>query len=185
MTTNNQEQNPLEILLKALAIMFLAVVFLIVLNGCKAQPIESTKTKETVTEVQNDTVKKTVINGAVNDSLKIAIPVVHSAKPECDSLLQVELERTLKLLNSYKKSGENEQGIRYNALKKQLEMWQKMAQTKNESTKIVYKYKYIKGETQITEVPVRYVPWWVKYLACIGAVTSAYVVYRISRIFWA
>lgn len=182
METNLYEKDPFKQLIQVIVISLLAIALSYLVWGCASKPIENTKTKEIVSYTRKDSVKITVINGAINDTLKLNIATVKTVKPECDSVAQLELERTLKLLNSYKSSGENKQGVYYDALKKQLVMWQKLAQTKNENTATSYKYIYIKADKEIKKIPVKYIPWWVKSLAFIGLLTLIYITYRISRI---
>lgn len=146
-------------------------------------PIENTHTVERILEIKTDSVKVTEVNKAISDSLIVNIPVVKTAKPECDSITQNELNRVLGLLNSYKKSGQNETRIYYNPLKGQIIAWQKIPATKTETTNTNKSIKDNKKDIKFIKIPVKYIPFWVKCLAWIGGLTLAYIVWRIARIF--
>ncbi|MCV9929047.1 hypothetical protein OIU83_15385 [Flavobacterium sp. LS1R49] len=183
MSTCINPKNPTKLFLKVLLFTLFYLALCIVLHSCKAKPMENSHTTQTVIASTKDSVKTTVISGAINDTLKIQLPKVQTAKPECDSITKAELQRVLQLLNSHKKSGDNEAGIYYDSLKNQIVAWQKIAQTKNENTTTNKKYIYLKGDNLIKYVPVKYIPLWVKILASIGFATLLFVCYRISRIF--
>lgn len=183
MSTSTNPENPLKLFLKV--ILFIAFYFAIciALQGCKAKPMENNHTVETVIASKKDSIKTTVISGAINDTLRIQLPKVQTAKPECDSITKAELQRVLQLLDSRKKSGDNETGIYYDSLRNQIVAWQKIAQTKNVNTATNKEYIYLKGDKQIKYVQVKYIPLWVKILASIGFATILFICYRISRIF--
>ncbi|MDL2141174.1 hypothetical protein QQY79_01470 [Flavobacterium tructae] len=183
MSTSTSPENPTKLFLKV--VLFIAFYFAlcIALHGCKAKPMENTHKVETFIVSKKDSIKTTVISGAINDTLKIQLPKVQTAKPECDSITKLELQRVLQLLDSRKKSGDNETGIYYDSLRNQIVAWQKIAETKNVNTATNKEYIYIKGDKQIKYVPVKYIPLWVKILASIGFATMLYICYRISRIF--
>ncbi|MBS7231732.1 hypothetical protein KHA90_11910 [Flavobacterium psychroterrae] len=183
MSSTTNQQNPMKLFLKVLFCALCCFALCITLYGCKAKAIESNHTIETVLNQKKDSVKSIVINGAINDTLKIQVPKVQTAKPECDSITKAELQRVLKLLNSRKKSGDNESGIYYDSLRNQIIAWQKIAQTKNESTATNKKTVYIKGDKLIKYVPVKYIPMWVKILAFIGGLAIVFLCWRIARIF--
>ncbi|MDL2143577.1 hypothetical protein QQY79_13685 [Flavobacterium tructae] len=173
----------MKLFLKVLFCILLCCALFTALHSCKAKPIESNHTIETVLSQKKDSVKSIVINGEINDTLKIQVPKVQTVKPECDSVTKAELERILKLLNSSKKSGYNESGIYYDSLKNQILAWQRIAQTKNENTVANKEKIYIKGDKLIKYIPVKYIPFWVKILACLGVLFVLFLCWRIARIF--
>ncbi|KFF17372.1 hypothetical protein [Flavobacterium hydatis] len=183
MSTSTSPENPIKLFLKV--VLFIAFYFAlcIALHGCKAKPTENKHEVETVIASKKDSIKTTVISGAINDTLKIQLPKVQTAKPECDSITKVEILRVLQLLDSRKKSGDNETGIYYDSLRNQIIAWQKIAQTKNVNIATNKEYIHIKGDKQIKYISVKYIPLWVKILASIGVMTLLFIVYRISRIF--
>lgn len=146
-------------------------------------PIESTHTVERILEIKTDSVKVTEVNRAISDSLILNIPVVKTSNPQCDSITQNELNRVLGLLNTYKKSGQNETRIYYNPKKNQIVAWQKIPETKNQFTNTNKSNKASLKEIKYIKLPYKYIPFWVKVLAWIGGLTFAYIVWRIVRIF--
>jgi hypothetical protein len=182
MTTNNLQENPFKIFLKVFVTFITCFAIAILLFGCASKPIESTHTIERIIEHKTDSVKTTQVNAAILDSLVIKIAKVKTSKPECDSITQATLDQVLKQLNSYKKSGSNEAKIYYDDLLKQIVVLLKQAETKTENTATKKTDKDIGKEKEIVKVPVKYIPWWVKWLAYLGAVTLLYIAYRISRI---
>jgi exopolysaccharide biosynthesis protein len=182
MTTNNLQENPFKLFLKVLVTFIAFLAITILLFGCASKPIASTHTIERIIEHKTDSVRSTQVNAAILDSLITKIAKVKTAKPECDSITQAALDQVLKQLNSRKKSGNNEAGIYYDELKSQIIAWQKIAETYSEKLATNKEKIYIKGDKQIVNVPVKYIPWWVEYLAYLGAATLLYVAYRISRI---
>ncbi|KLT67934.1 hypothetical protein [Flavobacterium sp. ABG] len=183
MNTSISPQNPFKLFLKVFVFILLYSSLCIALHGCASKPIESNRTIETVSNHKKDSIKTTVINNAINDTLKIQIPKIQTIKPECDSITKAEIQRVLELLNSRKKSGDNEAGLYYDSLKNQIIAWQKIAQTKNETTATNKEKIYIKGDHTIKHVPVKYIPFWVKILAYLGGAFLVFLSWRIGRIF--
>lgn len=183
MCSTTNQQNPMKLFLKVLFCALCCLALCLALYGCKAKPIENNHTTQTVLNHKKDSTKVTVINGAIEDTLKIQIPKVQTSKPECDSITQGELDRILKMLDSRKKSGDNESGVYYDRLKKQIVAWQKIAQTKNENTVTNTKTIYLKADQLIKYVPVKYIPLWVKILAFTGGLAIVFLCWRIARIF--
>lgn len=184
MTTNNLQENPFKLFIKVFCTFTAFLLIAILLFGCASKPIEKIHTIERIIEFKKDSVNVKQINKAVLDSLFIQIAKVKTVKPECDSITQVTLDQVLTQVNSRKKSGDNEAGIYYDELKRQIIAYIKSAETTNEKTALNTVKKDIKIEKEVVKVPVKYIPWWVKTLAWIGGITIAYVTYRVSRTFW-
>jgi uncharacterized FlaG/YvyC family protein len=184
MNINNLQENPFKLFLKVFVAFITCLAIAMLLYGCASKPIENTHTIERIIEHKTDSVKTTLVNAAILDSLVIKIAKVKTSKPECDSITQATLDQVLKQLNSYKKSGSNEAKIYYDDLLKQIVVLLKQAETKTENTATKKTDTDIGKEKGIVKVPVKYIPWWVKWLAYLGAATLLYVAYRISRIFW-
>lgn len=161
------------------------VVFLVaaIIFSCASKPVENTHTIENRIENRTDSVKETKINNAILDTLKVTIAPVKTSKPECDSITQAALNQALEQLNSRKQSGDNEAGVYYDKLKRQLVMWQKVNATLNEKLAVKQKEISIKGDKQIVKIPVKFIPFWIKVLAWIGFATLCFVAWRIARIF--
>lgn len=175
---------------KCLIVMFGFFAIATTAFSCASKaPIENTHTVEKITEKKADSVKVTEVSKAISDSLIIKIPIVKTAKPECDSITENELNRVLGLLNSYKKSGQNEASVKYDPIKAEIIVWQKIPETKNQITNTnksqngsLKEIAYIKIPVYVPK-PVKYIPLWVKILAWIGGLTVAYIGWRIARIF--
>lgn len=182
MTANNLQGNPFKLFIKVFVTLISGLAIAMLLFGCASKPIENNHTIEQIIKHKTDSVKVTQVNKAIQDSLIIQVAKVKTAKPECDSITQATLDQVLKQLNSRKKSGDNEAGIYYDELKGQIIAWQKIAETYKEKLATNKEKIYIKGDKEIIKIPVKYIPWWVKYLAYLGAATLLYGAYRISRI---
>ncbi|WP_281238162.1 hypothetical protein [Flavobacterium praedii] len=182
MTTNAPMQSPFKgnNVLIILLTLFFTIMLLV---GCKATPPTNTHTIERIIEHKTDSTKVTQVNKAILDSLVIKIAKVKTVKPECDSITQATLDQVLSQLNSYKKSGNNEYRIGYDAALKQIVILLKQAETKDESTTTNKVEKEKEKDKEIKPVLIKYIPWWVKYLAYLGGATLLYLAYRISRFF--
>ena len=183
MYANTPHENPFQKLIKVLFFIACGLIVVLALKGCAAKPIESTHTIERIIEHKTDSVNTTQVNQAILDSLKIQLAKVKTAKPECDSITQATLNQVLKQLNTRKKSGDNEAGIYFDELKNQIIYWQKIAETMNQKLATNKEKNYIKGDKQIIKVPVKYIPWWVTFLAYVGAAfLLTFVVYFLYKI---
>jgi hypothetical protein len=175
---------------KCLIVMFGFFAIASTAFSCASKaPTETNKTVENITEQKTAFEQFTEVNKAISDSLIVKIPIVKTAKPECDSITQNELNRVLGLLNSYKKSGQNEASVKYDPIKSEITVWQKIPETKNQisntnksQNKILKEKIYIKIPVYVPK-PVKYTPFWVKILAWIGGLTLGYIGWRIARIF--
>jgi hypothetical protein len=183
MPRNTQDPNPIKTFFQTLCILIVLFALSLLFKSCATKPVQSTHTIERTIEHHTDSVKTTAINKAIIDSLMIQIAKVKTAKPECDSITQATVDQLLSQLNNRKKSGDNEAGIYYNKQKKMLVIWQKIAQTQNETLATRKENTDTKAEKEIVKVPVKYIPLWVKILAWIGFGFLLYVVWRIARIF--
>lgn len=182
MNPNYQSENPLKTFLQTLLVLALVFMLTLLMNGCASKPLEKTHTIERVVTYKADSLKVTVVNQAVLDSLFIQVSKVKTLKPECDSITQITLDQLLVQLNSKKKSGENAMGIYYDTIKKMIVGWQKMAETQNEKLVSNKTANTIAIEKESIEVPVKYIPFWVKILAVLGGISLGVVVWRVAKI---
>lgn len=182
MKTNYLHKNPFLLLVKVLFVCTSFFCITATLQGCAAKPLQQTHTIERIIELSNDSVKTTNINAAILDSLIIQVAKVKTVKPECDSITQATLDQVLKQLNASKKSGGNEAKVYYDDLLKQIIVILKQRETKTEKTDIRKTDKDSSKEKEIIKVPVKYIPWWVKWLAYWGFSCLLYLAWRISRI---
>ena len=104
-------------------------------------------------EIQKrDSIKNTVINKAIDD--KLITPIVQSQTGNAvfDSLVNVKVDEILSKLNTSKNSGDNGYKLIYDKLKKQLEFYAQIAQTKNENTAV--KDERAKTIIKVKKIPV-------------------------------
>ncbi len=170
-----------------------------ILTGCKSKSLKNTQIiekettikKDSVVTISNNEAKKTKIetNKEILDSLFFAVSDIKTNKQECDSLVNIEVVKALKKLETKKTSGSNEYGLYYDETNKKLVFYVKVGETKNttsEETKIKDKStKFGKSsdkkesDNQVTEIPVEYIPKWVQVFAFIGFLFVAYIIVKI------
>ena len=175
------------------------LVALTTLTSCKAKALKNKHTIEKTTETNHDiktkieivkdTSTKIETNKAVLDSIFIAVSDVKTSNKDCDSLVNVEVRKALKRLETKKKSGQNEYGVFYDELKNKLIFYVTIGETQNttiaknktedkstEKNKATFEKK---SENKVTEIPVKYIPKWVQVLAFIGFLFVAYIIVKI------
>lgn len=179
---NNPEQEQMRIFFKTISIALLAILFCFLFNRCAPKPLQNTKEVTQISVIKKDSSKITTMNKAILDSLFIEVKKVKTAKPECDSIAQANLDQILKQLNSRKKSGDNEAGIYYDELKKMIVAWQKVGQTQSEQVKTNSRERNNINEKEKIEIPVKYIPAWIRYLSYLGIAFIVFLVWRFSKI---
>lgn len=175
------------------------LVALTTLTSCKAKALKNTHTIEKTIETNNDSKTKIEIvkdtstkietNKAVLDSVFIAVSDVKTSNKDCDSLVNVEVRKALKRLETKKKSGLNEYGVFYDELNNKLIFYVTIGETQNttiaknktenkstEKNKATFEKK---SENKVTEIPVKYIPKWVQVFAFIGFLFVAYIIVKI------
>jgi hypothetical protein len=176
-------ENPLKIYIDGLLLLLSLLLMVMIFQSCKSVPLQNTHTIEKIIEYKKDSTKIVNTNGAILDSLFIAVGDIKKNTP-CDSFTNAEINNLLKKINSHKTSGNNAAGIYYDELKKMIVSYQKIAETRNEKTEVKADTKKNYIEVKTVEKQVKYIPWWIKALAVVGAIYIAFVVYRISRIWF-
>ena len=73
-------------------------------------------------------------------------------------------------------------GIYYDTIKKMIVGWQKMAQTQSEKSASNKTTNAIAIEKEKVQVPVKYIPIWVKILAILGVITLGVLVWRVAKV---
>ncbi|AMD85434.1 hypothetical protein SAMN05444369_11026 [Capnocytophaga haemolytica] len=160
----------------------LFLILLISLSACglfKHKPTTESSQLKSVSSVDTVYIERTA---RTVDTVKITVPVVHTLRPDCDSLCQKELELTLQQLAFTRRSGNNAAGFYYDAYKKQL-----VAYAALDSTLNVYKAKHHKEISTVTTtvtIKERYTPRLTKIFAWIGAlaliIAILYIVFKIK-----
>lgn len=131
----------------------LFIIFIMVFTSCSS--VKKLKQENTLlkNEIQKrDSIKSTVINQAIDDKLITPIAQSQTGNVVFDSLVNAKVDEILSKLNTTKNSGDNSYKLIYDKLKKQLEFYAQIAQTKNENTKV--KNEKVKTIIQIKKIPV-------------------------------
>lgn len=120
---------------KSIQYIILFTLSLILLAGCSSAKRIKQETTLIENEIQKkDSTKSTVINQQIDDKLITPIVQSQTGNPVFDSLVNAKVDEILSKLNTSKNSGDNSYRLIYDKLKKQLEFYAKIAQTKNENT---------------------------------------------------
>lgn len=111
---------------------FLLILFLITSASCgsvaKNKDAKEIDTQSSIA-TSDSTKTKIVIREALNDSLKVKIGEIRTAKPECDSVCQVKIDEILSQIDSKKSSSKSELGFLYDKYKKTLIAYGKIQQS--------------------------------------------------------
>ncbi|MFJ1491542.1 hypothetical protein [Capnocytophaga canis] len=160
-------------------LFLLLAVWIIGLSSCKSTKQTLQKTEKQIVTI-NDTIY-IVKNQRVTDTIFMSVPKVKTIKPECDSLINSELQNQLKRLQTKKKSGNNEYGFYYDEYKKTLTAYATL-----DSTFTKYKSNHTDKQSTYTETITiykteKYIPFGVKILAWIGAISLIYIGFKIKK----
>lgn len=133
-----------------LILLICSCALLVSCSSAKKITAENTTVKS---EIQKkDSIKSTVINQPIDDKLITPIVQSNTGNTVFDSLVNAKVDEILSKLNTSKNSGDNSYKLIYDQLKKQLEFYAKIAQTKNENTAV--KSEKEKVIIQIKKIPV-------------------------------
>ncbi|ESU18991.1 hypothetical protein FCR2A7T_24020 [Flavobacterium cauense R2A-7] len=166
---------------KSIQILILIIISCIVLTGCSS----SKKLKEENILLKNeiqkrDSIKSTVINRAIEDKLITPIAQSQTGNAVFDSLVNAKVDEILSKLNTAKNSGDNGYKLIYDKLKKQLEFYVQIAQTKNENTTV--KNEKVKTIIQVKKIPVvvkKPLSKLEKFLMGLGILTLLYIGFKV------
>lgn len=132
-------------------------------------------------EIQKrDSIKSTVINQAIDDKLVTSIVQSQTGNAVFDSLVNNKVDEILSKLNTAKSSGDNSYKLIYDKLKKQLEFYVQIAQTKNENTAV--KDEKVKTIIQVKKIPVlveKPLSKLEKFLMGLGILVLLYIAFKI------
>lgn len=138
---------------KLIQYIVLFIISSIVFTSCSS--VKKLKQESTLlkNEVQKrDSIKSTVINKAIDDRLITPIVQSQTGNTVFDSLVNAKVDEILSKLNTAKNSGDNSYKLIYDKLKKQLEFYAQIAQTKNENTAV--KNEKVKTIIHVKKIPV-------------------------------
>lgn len=180
-------------------LMVAVLFFMLFCTSCKSKALQNTQIIEKENTIKNDSVttilnnqdKTTKIetNKEILDSLFVPVSEIKTNKLECDSLVNVEVQKALKKLTTKKISGSNEYGLYYDEINKKLVFYVKVGETKNttfedvtikdKSSKVNKSTDKKESDKQVKQVFIKYIPKWIQVLACIGFLFIAYIVVRL------
>ncbi|GIZ16628.1 hypothetical protein RCZ15_22430 [Capnocytophaga catalasegens] len=104
----------------------------------------------------------------IKDTLFIQVPVVQTTNKDCDTLCQKELHKILSQLRSRKNSGANKAGIYYDKLQKQIVLYNELQAQFDTYKSNNHKVIETKEVEINKEIPVPYIPKFIKFLAWCG-----------------
>ncbi len=181
---------------KALTYWYVFIISLLLITSLA---VVSCGKKPTTTEIKetkstNNTEAKYVFKSQtfksleIKDAFSFSFPQIYTGATkveDCDSLCNQKIKEALSKVNTSKTSGDNSYKFYYDALNDQLVLNVSLGETVtqlNDSIKI--KNQLIeKLENNVKEVPVKYIPVFVKYLAGFGALCAAFILIKVVLYF--
>jgi ATP-dependent Lon protease len=124
----------------------------LLISCCSAKKIKEENTLLKSEIQKRDSIKSVLVNQAIDDKLITPIAQSNTGNAVFDSLVNAKVDEILSKLNTSKNSGDNSYKLIYDKLTKQLEFYAKIAQTKNENTKV--KDEKAKTIIQVKKIPV-------------------------------
>lgn len=159
----------------------LFIISIMVFTSCSSAKKLNQENTLLKNEIQKrDSIKSTIINQAIDD--KLVTPIVQSQTGNAvfDSLVNAKVDEILSKLNTVKNSGDNSYKLIYDKLKKQLEFYAQIAQTKNENTAV--KDEKVKTIIQVKKIPVmveKPLSKLEKFLMLLGILALLYIGFKI------
>lgn len=151
-------------------------------TGCSKKPVATNIQSIDKKEITNTLKEREIVKTqAIIDSLKIAIFRVKTNRPECDSIANQKIDELLQRLNSKKTSGNNNFGVYFDELKRELVAYANVGETQSEKIKELENKLLSEINKKQETKPVQYIPEWVKYLALFGLLTILYIFYKIYK----
>lgn len=166
---------------KSIHYIVLFIISSIVFTSCSSSKKMKQENILLKSEIQKrDSIKSTIINQAIDD--KLITPIVQSQTGNAvfDSLVNAKVDEILSKLNTAKNSGDNSYKLIYDKLKKQLEFYAQIAQTKNENTAV--KDEKVKTIIQVKKIPVvveKPLSKLEKFLMGLGILAILYIGFKI------
>ena len=133
-------------------LIFFIIPLILFVSCSSAKKITAENTIRLSDVQKKDSIKSIVIHQAIDDKLITPITQSHTGNAVFDSLVNTKVDEILSKLNTSKHSGDNGYKLIYDQLKKQLEFYAQIAQTKNENTAV--KREKEKVIIQIKKIPV-------------------------------
>jgi hypothetical protein len=177
-----------------------AVYALTYCTSCSRKIIkQTTEIKETSIEKKVDSLAIFQLKQTTNelqktlasvDSLKLQLGLIRTGNKNYDSICNAQVKQMFATLNLNRKSGNNTSGMYYDQYKNILVLYNQQGESINLTTKerdsLAFKLKQIseknsnKSEQKVKEIPVKYVPLFIKILAVIGVLTIIFLGFKLS-----
>lgn len=168
--------------MKKLLTYLVALLLIMVAISCRTKQLppdtqvnNSSSTSKVTEKEKTDNTK------AIIDSLRLLLAKVKTSKPECDSICQAEVDKAYSLLNMMKQSGDNSYELKYDALKRQLDLVLKVAAAKNTEKTIIKETDKNSDSQGIKYVQVKVIPDFYRYSAYLGWAAAAFIGLRIFQ----
>lgn len=146
-------------------LLIIAIVFTLLSCGTK-KIIEQKTTVEK--ELKKDSTFVSITSTEIKDSLRVKVSSSETGNKNIDSIVNAEIDKILSKIDTNKASGSNELSFSYDKLAKVLIAYGKVAESKNQETKTNIFDK--NHSTKVVEVPIKFIPELVKYLAGFGII---------------
>lgn len=125
------------------------------------------------------------------DSLKFQLGLIRTGNKNYDSICNAQLQQMLSSINLNRNSGNNTSGMYYDKYNNILVLYNKQGESMNLTVKEkdslvnklnrIYQNNNDKSEIEIKEIPVKYVPLFIKILAGIGVLTIIFLGFKLSN----
>lgn len=161
---------------KFILIILMSLLFI----SCKIGQTTRHTEKQATEHTKTDTLIISKIE-KIKDTLFVQVPVVQTIDKNCDSLCQKELDKILSQLRSQKSSGGNKTGIYYDKLQKQIVLYNELQaqfDTYKSNNQKVIETKEIEINK---EIPIPYIPKFIKFLAWCGGFSLLFIIVVIIR----
>lgn len=158
-------------------------MFSIILVSCHStKPISDIEKKDSIASKSKEVHFTNTIDRslAINDDFRFTFPTITTGATkvkDCDSLCNQRIKDALANVSTSKSSGNNSYKLYYDKYTNQLVLNAKIGETINQqldSITILNKELFV-AKSSVKEIPVKYIPTWIKYLAGFGALSIAFI----------
>jgi hypothetical protein len=116
---------------------------------------------------------------AIKDDFRFTFPTITTGVTklkDCDSLCNQRVKEALASVNTSKSSGNNSYKLYYDKFNNQLVLNTSLGETvsKQKDSIAILQKSLLDIKSTIKEIPVRFIPTWIKYLAGFGALSIVY-----------
>lgn len=163
--------------------LWVLLMFSIILSSCGSKkPISEVEQTNSVAKSSNNVHFTNTLDRslAIKDDFRFTFPTITTGATkvkDCDSLCNQRVKDALANINTSKSSGNNSYKLYYDKYTNQLVLNTSLGETiKQQKDSIATLNESLKeSQSKVTEIPVKYIPTWIKYLAGFGALSLAYL----------